>query len=210
MKTIMIVGAGPGIGSSVARKFAGEGFEVAALTRKGDAAGDNIHGFAADASDTASLDKAFKDVVEKLSSPEVLVYNVAAIHQGVPSSLSTNDLVEDFKANVAGALEATKLVLPYMKKRKQGTILFTGGGLALYPSARYSSLAIGKAAMRSLAFSLAEELAPSNIHVATVTVMGFVKAGTPFDPDKIAEHYWRLHTQAKDTWETEHLFKGEA
>lgn len=210
MKTILIVGSGPGIGSSVARRFVDEGFSVAALSRKGDATGDSIHGFAADASDTASLEQAFKQITEKLSPPEVLVYNVAAIHQGVPSRLSANDLVEDFKANVAGALEAAKLVIPNMKKQGRGTILFTGGGLALHPSAAYSSLAIGKAGIRSLAFSLAEELEPFNIHVATVTVMGFVKPGTAFDPDKIAEHYWRLHRQEKESWETEHVFKGEA
>jgi NAD(P)-dependent dehydrogenase (short-subunit alcohol dehydrogenase family) len=209
MKTIMIVGAGPGIGLAVARQFANEGFSVAALSRSGEATGENIHGFAADAADFASLQQVFARVAEKLSPPEVLVYNVAAIHQGVPSSLSSSDLIEDFKVNVAGALEASKLVIPDMQRNGRGTILFTGGGLALYPSAAYSSLAIGKAGIRSLAFSLAEELKPANIHVATVTVAGFVKAGIAFDPDKIAAHYWRLHTQSKDAWETEHLFKGE-
>ncbi|MGL4612187.1 MAG: SDR family NAD(P)-dependent oxidoreductase [Trueperaceae bacterium] len=209
MKTVMIIGAGPGIGSAVARTFASKGFEVAALTRKGDASGEHIHSFAADAADFSSLHHAYTQVAETLSPPEVLVYNVAAIHQGAPSSLSSTDLIEDFKVNVAGALETTRLVLPDMKKQGRGTILFTGGGLALYPSAAYSSLAIGKAGIRSLAFSLAEELKPANIHVATVTVAGFVKAGTAFDPDKIAAHYWRLHTQSKDAWETEHLFKGE-
>jgi NAD(P)-dependent dehydrogenase (short-subunit alcohol dehydrogenase family) len=209
MKTVMIIGAGPGIGSGVARKFANEGFSVAALSRSGETSGENIHGFAADAADFNSLQQAVARVTEKLTAPDVLVYNVAAIHQGVPSSLSSTDLIDDFTVNVAGALEAAKLVIPAMKKNGRGTILFTGGGLALYPSAAYSSLAIGKAGIRSLAFSLAEELKPEDIHVATVTVMGFVKPGTAFDPDKIAAHYWRLHTQEKNAWETEHLFKGE-
>jgi NAD(P)-dependent dehydrogenase (short-subunit alcohol dehydrogenase family) len=210
MKTVMIIGAGPGIGLAVARKFASEGFSIAALSRSGEASGDNIHGFAADAADFSSLQQAFLRVTEKLGTPEVLVYNVAAIHAGLPSSLSSNDLIEDFKVNVAGALEAAKLVIPDMQKNGRGTILFTGGGLALYPSAAYSSLAVGKAGIRSLAYSLAEELGPGNIHVATVTVAGSVKLGTAFDPDKIAAHYWRLHRQPKESWEIEHLFKGEA
>ncbi len=205
----MIIGAGPGIGLAVAKKFVGEGYSVAALSRSGDTTGENIYGFAADAADFTSLQQAFARVTEKLSEPEVLVYNVAAIHQGMPSSLSPTDLLDDFNVNVVGALVAAKLVIPSMQKNGRGTILFTGGGLALYPSAAYSSLAIGKAGIRSLAFSLAEELAPTNIHIATVTVAGFVKPGTAFDPDKIAAHYWRLHTQPKDAWETEHLFKGE-
>jgi NAD(P)-dependent dehydrogenase (short-subunit alcohol dehydrogenase family) len=209
MKTIILVGAGPGIGSAVARKFANKGYSVAAPLRDSAATGDNIHGFAADAADFTSLQQAFVRVNEKLGAPEVLVYNVAAIHQGTPSSLSSSELTEDFKVNVAGALESAKLVIPEMQKNGRGTILFTGGGLALQPRAAYSSLAIGKAGIRSLAFSLTEELTPANIHVATITVMGFVKPGTAFDPDNIAAHYWRLHTQSKGAWETEHLFKGE-
>jgi NAD(P)-dependent dehydrogenase (short-subunit alcohol dehydrogenase family) len=210
MKTVAVIGAGPGIGLAVAKKFVSEGYSVAALSRKGDTTGDDIYGFAADASDTASLEQALTQVKEKLSPPEVLVYNVAAIHQGVPSSLSATDLINDFTVNVAGALTASNLVIPEMKKQGRGTILFTGGGLALQPKAAYSSLAIGKAGIRSLTFSLAEELTPANIHVATITVAGFVKAGTAFDPDKIAAHYWRLHIQPKESWETEYFFKGEA
>jgi short-subunit dehydrogenase len=82
-----------------------------------------------------------------------------------------------------------------MREQKKGTILFTGGGLALNPYPAYASLAIGKAAIRSLAFSLGGELEADNIQVATVTIFGMVKPDTHFDPDLIAEAYWTLHTQ---------------
>jgi NAD(P)-dependent dehydrogenase (short-subunit alcohol dehydrogenase family) len=72
MKTVAIIGAGPGIGLAVAKKFVSEGYSVAALSRKGDTTGDDIYGFAADASDTASLEQALTQVKEKLSPPEVL------------------------------------------------------------------------------------------------------------------------------------------
>jgi hypothetical protein len=50
---------------------------------------------------------------------------------------------------------------------------------------------------------------PANIHVATVTVGGAVAPGSQFDPDRIAEHYWRLHHQPRAAWEHEFVFSGE-
>ena len=57
--------------------------------------------------------------------------------------------------------------------------------------------------MRALAHLLANEYGPQGIHVATVTVGGAVAPGTAFDPDDIAEEYWRLHTQPEAAWELE-------
>jgi len=98
-------------------------------------------------------------------------------------------------------------VLDGMMEAGHGTILLTGGGLALAPLADLASLSIGKAAVRSLAFSLAEELEPAGIHVATVTICGFVQEGTHFSPDRIAAEFWRLHQQSPGQFETEIAYR---
>jgi NAD(P)-dependent dehydrogenase (short-subunit alcohol dehydrogenase family) len=216
----VVVGVGPGIGLAVAKKFAQEGFKVALVARdlekvNGYAAqfkadGLEASAFAGDAAQAGSIKTAMGAVETQLGAPNVLVYNAAAFNPGVPSSLTRDVLLTGFTINVIGALEATNAVLDDMKKNASGTVLFTGGGLALNPYKDYASLGIGKAGIRSLAFAYAQELEPDGIHVATVTVAGNVKPGTPFDPDRIAAHYWRLHTQAKGAWETEHVFKGES
>jgi hypothetical protein len=41
-----------------------------------------------------------------------------------------------------------------------------------------------------------------------VTVAGHIAPGSAFDPDVIAEHYWRLHVQPRHRWEREVLFSG--
>ena len=46
------------------------------------------------------------------------------------------------------------------------------------------------------------------LRVATVTVAGPVAPGTEFDPDDIAEHYWRLHTDAPDAFERDVIYRG--
>jgi NAD(P)-dependent dehydrogenase (short-subunit alcohol dehydrogenase family) len=76
------------------------------------------------------------------------------------------------------------------------------------PVPALTSLSLGKAGVRALTTLLAGEYGPAGIHVATVTVADAVAPGGPFDPDLIAEEYWRLHTQRPDAWEHEVLFTG--
>jgi short-subunit dehydrogenase len=94
-----------------------------------------------------------------------------------------------------------------MQQRGRGSILVTGGGLALDPWPRMCSLAVGKAGVRSLALSLHKELAPQGIHAATVTIAGIVEKGTRFDPDAIANVFWELHGQAKGSFEAERVLR---
>jgi NAD(P)-dependent dehydrogenase (short-subunit alcohol dehydrogenase family) len=62
---------------------------------------------------------------------------------------------------------------------------------------------VAKAGLRNLAYSTAGELGPDGVHVTTVTIRGMLKVGTAFDPELIAEHYWRLHQQGRAEWEPE-------
>lgn len=212
-----VVGAGPGIGLAVARRFARQGMRVALLARRPQAldgyvaemaqAGLEAQGFPANAGDEAAMRQAFEQVRAQMGDPAVLVYNAAVLHEGKPSTFSAARLVDDFRVNVAGALLAVQQVLPAMRARQQGTILLTGGGLALNPLPQFASLSISKAGLRSLSYSLAAELQGDGLHVATVTVAGYVQAGSHFDPDRIADAYWKLHAQQPDTWQTEVVYR---
>lgn len=160
-------------------------------------------GIPADAGNEAEL----RAAIREFGAAEVLVYNASAGHAGPATALGVEDAITDFKVNALGAVVATQEVVPAMRAAGRGTILFTGGGLALQPMAQLASLSMGKAAIRNLTFAMAEELEPAGIHVATVTVCGFVQPGTKFDPDKIAEVYQALHEQPRDKWEREVIFK---
>jgi NAD(P)-dependent dehydrogenase (short-subunit alcohol dehydrogenase family) len=69
-------------------------------------------------------------------------------------------------------------------------------------------LSLGKAGVRALTALLAKSYEPAGIHVATVTVAGYVAPGTAFDPNGIAEHYWSLHSQPAGAWEREIVHTG--
>lgn len=214
-----IVGTGPGLGLALARRFGQEGYKLALVGRNPAAlseyvgemtqAGFEAQGFEADAGDIKALTNTFTRIKEQHGAPSVLIYNAAVLKAGPGSQLDPQTLLEEFKVNVMGALTSVQCVIEEMQARKEGTIIFTGGGLALNPSAQYASLSAGKAALRSLALSLAAELEPAGIHVATVTIGGIVRPNSRFAPERIAEVFWKLHTQAKGEFEREIVYKGQ-
>jgi NAD(P)-dependent dehydrogenase (short-subunit alcohol dehydrogenase family) len=213
----LIVGAGPGIGQSVAHAFAREGYDIAMASRSVEKLkpfqsaieklGASARAYAADAGDEASLRQLFASVRRDFGDPEVVIYNPAAHATGKPTTLNSDQLAADFRVNVTGALVCAQEAAPAMKTRGKGTILLTGGGFAQEPAANYASLSLGKAALRNLTFSLAQELGAFGIHVATVTVYGFVQVGTHFDPNRIAEVFLKLHKQPPGHFQTEVVFK---
>lgn len=207
-KTIVIVGAGKGMGNHIARKFAENGFRVVLIARSQKnleeyaeefkASGVEIFTQAADASDTNSLKEAFRVIKEKFGAVDVMVYNAAILEGGLPSALSEEELLLHYKVDVAGALFCARQVIPEQAARGAGTILFTGGGFALHPSAEYTCVSMDKAALRALSFALHQELKDKGIFVGTVTIMGNVAEGTHYAPELIAEKYWQLYTERKE------------
>ena len=214
MPVIAIVGMGPGVSAAVARRFSREGFKVAAIARRADAlkaqtdALPGAQGYVADADDPASLAAALARVAADHGAPSVLVYNAAAMRYKPLAQLSAEELNADLRISIGGALAAAQAVLPAMREKGAGTLLFTGGGFAFEPMPEMASLGVGKAGIRNLTFSLFAELKEAGIHAATVTIGGLVKPGTAFDPDQIAEAYWTLHAQPQGSFERELILKG--
>jgi NAD(P)-dependent dehydrogenase (short-subunit alcohol dehydrogenase family) len=210
----VIVGAGPGIGLAVARRFALGGFAVAMVSRPEDplaafqaALDAPALVLGADLARAEPLREALAAIEAWGGTPEVLVYNASAGTPGPAADLDPAQLQADLRVNVGSALSAARWALPAMRRAGRGTLLFTGGGLALRPQAGLASASLGKAALRSLALSLAEELEPEGIHAATVTVCGFVQPGTPFAPELIAQTFWELHLQKRGCWENERTLR---
>lgn len=213
----LIVGAGLRIGQSLALAFVREGYDIALASRNPaklktiqsavEKAGGRARAYAAQAGDEASLLAMIENVRKDFGDPDVLVYNPATAQIGKPTALTGEQLIADFKMNVGGALACTQAVAPAMIAKKRGTILLTGGGFAYEPAANYASLSLGKAALRNLTYSLAQELGAHGIHVATVTVYGFVQTDTRFDPAQIAEVFVRLHRQEPGHFKTEYIYK---
>ena len=201
----VIVGTGTGLGMALAERFASGGHRVYGLGRSprrlaGAIAGLHERGLqvearVADAGNFAGLRGAISRVEHDAGPVEVLIYNAFRARFAPPSALSADDALDDFRVNVGGALVAAQAVLPGMRERGHGTVLFAGGGLALDPTGwlEASSLAIGKAGLRNLAFTLNRELAPAGVYVGTVTIAGMIMPGTALAPEIIADVFWEMH-----------------
>ena len=212
-KVMALVGMGPGVSAAAARRFGREGYVVAAIGRRAEAlqaavakmrsAGLSASAYPADAGDADALRSALAEVVAELGAVDVLLFNAASVRHKPLSELTTGELMDDLGVTVGGALTATQAVLPGMRERGMGTLLFTGGGFALEPAPDYATMGIGKAALRNLAFSLFADLKGTGVHAATVTIAGFVQAGTALDPDRIADTFWDLHRQPSAEFQRE-------
>jgi NAD(P)-dependent dehydrogenase (short-subunit alcohol dehydrogenase family) len=159
------------------------------------AEGIDAYGYTAHPGKFQELLDVFAQIEEKLGSVDVLIYNAAIARAIQPSDLDPDTAMDDLAVNVAGALVSAQQVLPMMRRRGEGTIIFTGAELALHPNLAYASLGIGKAGLRNLAITLGDELEVEGIHVAMVTVADFVRPDSHLKPDAVAEHYWNLYQQ---------------
>lgn len=211
MSGAVVVGVGPGIGTSVARVFARDGLPVGLIARSEatvDAAQQALpqqdiptYRATADATEPDQLRAALAGFEDAFGVPDVLVYNAAIIQRDALGDLDVQRHLQAYAVNVVGAITTAAHTLPKMAVRGHGTFVITGGMPEAVPD--FLSLSLGKASVRALVAALDAQFAPAGVHVATVTVDGPVAPGTDFDPDDIAEHYRRLHAQSRTSWDRE-------
>ena len=215
---LLLVGAGPGLGMAVARRFGVGGYRVTLVARSPDRlrglaatladTGATINTIAADASDPDGLGARMRELYATDGAPGVIVYNAV---MGAPDRLlssSAAHLQAAYSVDVIGAIAVAQAAAPAMRAAGSGTILVTGGGFADHPIPALATVSLGKAALRSAATMLGADLEPDGIRVATLTIAGQIAAGTSFDPERIAERYWDVvHTDGP--WQAEFRYTGE-
>jgi NAD(P)-dependent dehydrogenase (short-subunit alcohol dehydrogenase family) len=217
-RAVAIVGAGPGLGSALARRFAHEGWSVGLVALRQDVIdaglaeltefGVNIFGSAADVGDRHAIDRAFGSIVDALGVPDVVVYNASIYQAETALELSQEALQLALDVHVVGALNTAQCAIAAMRGAEHGVLVFTVNSLARSPEAMSAALSIGKGAQLNLALSLERELAGSPIHIGVVTVCGPIKVGTAYDPDRLAQVYWELATQEPARFQRDRLIQA--
>lgn len=207
-KKIVIIGAGPGLGFSIAKKFVAEGFDAILVARNENTLRDmsmqlsngssSVTYEVADVSDTKSLKNAIERIKMVYGIPDCVVYNTG-ITAPDSDNLSAEDLVEHFKVDVAGAYTTAMSFIDEKFSEKNGAIIFTGGGLAMYPADGFLPLSIDKAALRALTYILHNRYKESGVFIGTVTVCGTINGDEYFSSDNIAEKYWKMYVNRDNT-----------
>jgi NADP-dependent 3-hydroxy acid dehydrogenase YdfG len=211
MSAIAIVGAGPGLGSSLGKVFGTRGFDVALISR-GKAnldvlaaglteKGITAEGFAADVADAASLTAALEAAAARFGRIDVLEFSpYAGLVRVNPADVTVDNLRPAIEELLYGAVTATQAVLPAMLEAGSGTLLYTTGGGAITPYPFLATLNAAQAALRNWARNLHDTLAERGIYAGTVAVNAMIAdnppAGIPaIAPDDLAQAYWNLHAR---------------
>jgi NAD(P)-dependent dehydrogenase (short-subunit alcohol dehydrogenase family) len=205
MKTLAIVGAGPGLGLSIARRFGAEGFNVALLARNPEkldglvggleSVGVTARAYVADVTDRDGLGATLRRVEADFESIDVLEYSPVPGAAPVSAADVTPESVLDvFEPQVLGAVAAVGAVLPGMRERGDGVLLFTSGASSVIPVAMMGNAGISGSGLRNYAHALNQALAPEGIYVAHVALDLFIQPGAgEADPDALAERFYELY-----------------
>jgi short-subunit dehydrogenase len=209
---VLIVGAGPGLGAALARRFGREGFAVTLVGRRLEpltrlaesvrALGVPTETVAADAADPIGFRMVLDDLAARFA-PGVVVYNAALVARDGILTSEISHLAAAYAVDTLGAVSCVQVFSPAMRRAGKGTILATGGYPGITAQTSLASLSLGKAGLRAAMKLAHEELKADGVHAASVTIGGDIQPGTQLDSDHIADTYWALHTQTQDHWSDE-------
>ncbi|QBD74489.1 SDR family NAD(P)-dependent oxidoreductase [Ktedonosporobacter rubrisoli] len=184
MQTIVIVGAGPGLGFSVARQFGHRGFRIAliartqatleALVQRLEAKHDiEATSFPADIKDLAQLHAAFTQIRRTYGHIDVMYFNRGPSEPKEIASvldLTHENVYEQLQNHVYGAMSSVQEVLPAMLDKGHGTLLFTTGVSSIVPIPTLANVGIAMAGLRNYAHCLHTALASKGIYVGHLII----------------------------------------
>jgi NAD(P)-dependent dehydrogenase (short-subunit alcohol dehydrogenase family) len=227
------VGASAGLGAAVARRYARGGLTVAlsgrtperieAIAAEIRSAGGLAYALIGDVSIEAQARRVAAEVAV-LGRLRAAVFNAGNSVRGAALDLNAEQFEQAWRGGAfAGFLFAREAIQAFLRNdhdpdapNGRGSLVITGATASVRGGAKFAAFASSKAALRSLAQSLAREHGPQGIHVSHVVIDGGIdgerlrgsapqrvnEAGVDglLDPKEIAESYWQLHRQHRSAW----------
>lgn len=195
-KTVIVTGGSEGVGAAAARQFADAGANLLLVARSkknlealAEELRDKSHVeiFAMDVSDANACVDLFKKANFEFGRIDVLVNNAGYHQRGKFETVDVADLGKMIDVNLRAPIVLSRLVLPYMRDAGGGAIINVGSLAGRTPVPNSAVYAASKAGLRSLTYSLREELRGTNIKVAVVSPgpidTGFIMS----DIDKVSD-----------------------
>lgn len=177
MGTVLITGASSGIGRAMARHAAAEGWSVLATARQvsppiefdlapHDAA--RIEVLLLDVVDGDSIDRLAAELASRDIEIDLLINNAGVSTVGALEAVTDGALRLSFETNVFGPLALTRKLLPGMRSKGSGRIVFIGAIGALLNTPYLGAYCTAKHALDGVAATLDLELQPYGIRVVSV------------------------------------------
>jgi NAD(P)-dependent dehydrogenase (short-subunit alcohol dehydrogenase family) len=213
----IISGASQGLGLAIAKAYVSEGASVAICGRNNDTLmlaqqelvalakdSNQVLAVKADISKPDEMNHLVEETLKKFGGIDILVSN-AGIY-GPKGSIDTIDWDEWCDAidiNIKGSVFLCRAVLPHLKQKNYGKIIFLSGGGATKPMPNLSAYATSKAAIVRFAETLAGEVKDFNIDVNSIApgalntrlLDEILEAG----PEKVGEAFYKQSIKQKET-----------
>lgn len=198
-KSLVIVGAGKGLGLSLARTFGARGWRVALVARRktelhrlcAELRKHNVEAlpYQCDVAEDEQVVKIFDYIKTDLKEIDALYFGPALeralTHHGAAAT-TVKTLSEPWRTLVVGAVSVTRAVLPEMLERKAGSLIFTTCAAAARPIPESTPASIAMAGLRAYALCLNAELAPKGVYAAHVSIGVEIKPGGEGDPERLS------------------------
>jgi NAD(P)-dependent dehydrogenase (short-subunit alcohol dehydrogenase family) len=219
-KTALIVGAGSGISSALARALHRDGYKLALAARDTDkltALGKEVDAILApvDAVADDAVANLFTLLDRAFGTFDLVLYNASYRVRAPFLELDPADVAKALAVTAYGGFLVGQQAARRMVRQGSGAIFFTGASASIKGYAHSAPFAMGKFALRGLVQAMARELQPRGIHIAHFIIDGGVRnaeRGRPGDPGApdgllepaaIAETYMAVLKQPRSAWSLE-------
>lgn len=209
MPVIAIIGAGPGLGAAVARRFGREGFSIALISRNQskldvmaaelEADGLTARGYAADVLVPAELEAALARAAAELGSITTLQYSPLPSREYLKPVLDmTPELaLEALQFSALGLIHAVRTVLPAMRQAGGGSVILINGGTSVKARADFAGTSVAFPAESAYGEMLHDALLDEGVRVAQLVIPGGIpKLQLVNGIDDVADRVWGLHAVA--------------
>ena len=228
MNKAIVVGVGPveGLGGELCRRFAREGLRVFAAGRTRASLEEVARVIAAergqatavecDATQPADVERLFATADQTSGTLSLVVYNAGNAAFGDLLDMGPDYFEAVWRIGCLGGFLVGQQAGRRMVAQGRGTLIFTGASASLRGRPPFGAFASAKAALRSLAQTMARDWGPKGVHVAHVVIDGAIggekiKSNLPQVAERLGEDgmvgleglahsYWALHTQPKNAW----------
>ncbi|WP_062078964.1 SDR family NAD(P)-dependent oxidoreductase [Demequina globuliformis] len=211
MPTLAIVGAGPGLGAAVARRFGREGFSIALIARDEAKLDDLVTELAtdgvtarpylADVRNGRQLEAALADAANELGPVTALQYSPLPSRDYLKPVLDTDPALalEALRFSALGLMHAARAVLPAMREAGDGSIILINGGTSVKSRAGFAGTSIAFPAETAYGEMLHEQLTDEGIRVRQLVIPGAIpKLQLDNGIEDVAERIWQLHATPGD------------
>ncbi|KAK4079695.1 hypothetical protein Trihar35433_800 [Trichoderma harzianum] len=218
---VVVVGSGPGIGTNTAAVFAANKFNKVALVARNptqlekdavtvtSAANGNVNvkTYSTDVIDPVKFTATLREITQDLGTVEVVLYNAAIVAQSRHIEVTDEELIRDFMISTIALNNLSKWAFPQLTvlaaedSSAQPTLIVTSSHLPETPETNLVSLSMSKAAQKNFTRSLRLEFEPKGVHVALLSVAGYVlDQNQKLNAKNIAQEAWNLYNQPKGSW----------